>query len=571
MKPAATLDEPSKSIKVEVSQSKRVKSDKENTVPAATVSRSASSVVASNNNDSHPQYLAVMSKKVAELRKELKARGLEATGLKKDLQQRLLQSIIDAERSSSSSGGSASSGNADESIHKEEEEPDKQQRLPAKSPFSKVEDHAQEEEPDEEDDDEPVDDLMSFEPAPKENTNDRMSVDAPVTVVVAKSAAKKKPVPQAKPVAVQQSFVKSTAALFSPNKLTSKFQQPRPHEVPLSQQKKKAAPLSPFASFKKNIVKTASTLLSSSSKLHTKTIEVDESSSMMQAGVTTVAPEKSAKAVAVGNSAVKPPSKPASSSKTTTGSNSGGKSASSMESTLTGGVSSSIKEKQKLLAEARKQRLAEMRGKSKPVAGSASNSKLMQSSTKEDKRTAMNNKIREKHAALKGFPIASTSVPSGLGSASKFGSKQPFGTKTLSASNILSSSSKPLSSVSKPKVEAKPRSPMDTYEISDREESDSDESDCSDAAPRKNVPGWAQKENLIKALKEQYDDTLPGRFDPDHLFPEVETCDLEAIFDKKRSRYTKRTSSGNWNNDRVTAAEKLTYKRTMGYDKLNGK
>lgn len=74
------------------------------------------------------------------------------------------------------------------------------------------------------------------------------------------------------------------------------------------------------------------------------------------------------------------------------------------------------------------------------------------------------------------------------------------------------------------------------------------------------------KANLIPALERQYASTVDGkRFDPDEIFPEVQTCDLEAIFDKKKSRYTRRTSSGNWNNDRVTAAEKLVYKRTMGF------
>jgi Inner centromere protein, ARK binding region len=58
-----------------------------------------------------------------------------------------------------------------------------------------------------------------------------------------------------------------------------------------------------------------------------------------------------------------------------------------------------------------------------------------------------------------------------------------------------------------------------------------------------------------------------GRIDPDELFSEVQTCDLEAIFNSKRIRYVKRTSSGNWDKDRVTLAEKLKYKETMGYSK----
>lgn len=77
------------------------------------------------------------------------------------------------------------------------------------------------------------------------------------------------------------------------------------------------------------------------------------------------------------------------------------------------------------------------------------------------------------------------------------------------------------------------------------------------------IPNWAQKPNLLRALQKQC--IGPGRLDPDTIFPEVQTCDLEAIFDQKKSRYSKRASTGNWTKDRVTAAEKLTYKRKMGY------
>ncbi|CAB9510124.1 Inner centromere protein, ARK binding region [Seminavis robusta] len=112
-------------------------------------------------------------------------------------------------------------------------------------------------------------------------------------------------------------------------------------------------------------------------------------------------------------------------------------------------------------------------------------------------------------------------------------------------------------------------SPLDTYEISDREDSESDEeseSEDESREPRKKVPDWAQKANLLPALERQFA-SGDERIDPDEIFPEVKTCDLQAIFNNKRSRYVKRTSSGNWSRDRVTAAEKLTYKRTMGYAK----
>lgn len=82
----------------------------------------------------------------------------------------------------------------------------------------------------------------------------------------------------------------------------------------------------------------------------------------------------------------------------------------------------------------------------------------------------------------------------------------------------------------------------------------------------KQIPKWAHKSNLIPALERQFL-AGPHRLDPDDIFPEVSTCDLEAIFDQKKKRYTKRTSSGNWNNDCVTVPERMVYKRAMGFSK----
>ena len=112
-------------------------------------------------------------------------------------------------------------------------------------------------------------------------------------------------------------------------------------------------------------------------------------------------------------------------------------------------------------------------------------------------------------------------------------------------------------------------SPMQTYDMSDREESDS-ESDSDDEyerqRPKKTIPEWAQKANLHRALERQFADG-PNRLDPDQIFGEVLTCNLEEIFDKKKSRYQRRTSSGNWKQDHVSLSEKMAYKRTMGYSK----
>lgn len=117
---------------------------------------------------------------------------------------------------------------------------------------------------------------------------------------------------------------------------------------------------------------------------------------------------------------------------------------------------------------------------------------------------------------------------------------------------------------------AKVQSPLDTYEISDREDSETDDSDSeaeSSSKPKKKIPGWASRANLMSALEQQYNGRgMNGqRVDPDDIFPEVQSCNLEAIFGNRKAKYRTRTSSGNWTRDKVTVAEKLVYKRNMGF------
>jgi hypothetical protein len=122
--------------------------------------------------------------------------------------------------------------------------------------------------------------------------------------------------------------------------------------------------------------------------------------------------------------------------------------------------------------------------------------------------------------------------------------------------------------MSSPPASAKPArspilSPLDTYDMSDHEGSDSDdEDDERNRRAQKRVPAWAQKENLKQSLHHQF---TKCNLDPDDFFGEVTTCNLEAVFGKKRSKYQRRTSSGCWTKDRATAAEKLAFKRDMGY------
>lgn len=110
-----------------------------------------------------------------------------------------------------------------------------------------------------------------------------------------------------------------------------------------------------------------------------------------------------------------------------------------------------------------------------------------------------------------------------------------------------------------------------TYEISDGGESSGSESyDSQDESSKraKKIPKWAQRENLERTLREQFG---PNASDPTpSIFPDfVDTCDLEAIFQptdvRKKKRFAKRSSSGNWFGDRPTARERAVYKQDMGF------
>ncbi|GMF29624.1 unnamed protein product [Phytophthora fragariaefolia] len=110
------------------------------------------------------------------------------------------------------------------------------------------------------------------------------------------------------------------------------------------------------------------------------------------------------------------------------------------------------------------------------------------------------------------------------------------------------------------------------YEMSDNVESSDGESSDSDSERhgKKKVPKWAQKDHLNKILQAQFGknavDPSPGIFQDF-----VDTCNLEAIFEttdiRKKKRFARRTSSGNWLADRPTAHDRALYQRDMGYDR----
>jgi hypothetical protein len=115
----------------------------------------------------------------------------------------------------------------------------------------------------------------------------------------------------------------------------------------------------------------------------------------------------------------------------------------------------------------------------------------------------------------------------------------------------------------------------DEYHMDDRNSSGSSDSGSGtdDESSRKNkkqkqIPDWARGAQLKEALEKQYGLNGHTPIDPDTIFPEVESCDLEQIFGKKEGKfgkYSKRTSSAKWDADELTLVEKRTYRTQMGF------
>jgi hypothetical protein len=100
--------------------------------------------------------------------------------------------------------------------------------------------------------------------------------------------------------------------------------------------------------------------------------------------------------------------------------------------------------------------------------------------------------------------------------------------------------------------------------MSDREGSSQEEGEEEEEGERskKPIPEWARGPALEAAIHGQYADA--GR-DPEAIFGSVAHCELEDIFRAKKKRYVKRTSSGLWAGDALTAGELSRYRTDMGY------
>jgi Inner centromere protein, ARK binding region len=106
-----------------------------------------------------------------------------------------------------------------------------------------------------------------------------------------------------------------------------------------------------------------------------------------------------------------------------------------------------------------------------------------------------------------------------------------------------------------------PKSQEDNYDMSDREDNSDD--DDEDDANNKDIPAWAKGPALENAIRAQFG--ASQKKNPDLLFGEVNTCNLEEIFQAKKKRYMNRSSSGNWVGDKLTQEEVLKYAADMGH------
>jgi len=153
----------------------------------------------------------------------------------------------------------------------------------------------------------------------------------------------------------------------------------------------------------------------------------------------------------------------------------------------------------------------------------------------------------------------------------------------LAATATASSAQKQLQASSKvaPQSHYPPSAPnpvapsgvLSSYDISDHEgDSEEEEEEEEEGGgsgsgktekPKKPFPEWARGPALEAAIHNQYSDSTYA--DPEVIFGSVAHCELEDIFKAKKKRYGKRTSSGVWMGDALTATELNKYRSDMGY------
>lgn len=219
--------------------------------------------------DTHPSYLRVMSLKVADLRSELHQRGLDTTGLKKELQNRLLREVAVAESKPQESKNASKPA---ASLKKVDEVDDGGSDVQMKDA---TKDHTYAK----------MDVYAESVPSWNESMTDVTAVSISGKQDTASDDQDKMPERELKVTIVGKSFLKSTAELFSPSKFASKFLSLKqdgdvaePSLVVPSETKQKPDAIRPSrnslaASFKKS----ASSILSASPVGKSKPIEANKS------------------------------------------------------------------------------------------------------------------------------------------------------------------------------------------------------------------------------------------------------------------------------------------------------
>jgi hypothetical protein len=126
----------------------------------------------------------------------------------------------------------------------------------------------------------------------------------------------------------------------------------------------------------------------------------------------------------------------------------------------------------------------------------------------------------------------------------------------------------------KPHPRSASKSPQEVEYPMDDRDSDSDSGSGTDddkaakAKKQKNIPEWARGNKLREMLEKQYGMNGHTAMDPDTIFTEINTCNLEEIFGQqegKFGKYSKRTSSAHWDADQITLVERRDYRVQMGF------
>lgn len=199
-------------------------------------------------------------------------------------------------------------------------------------------------------------------------------------------------------------------------------------------------------------------------------------------------------------------------------------------------------EKEKLLA---LQREVERAAREKELREQESKRKALEEKRKleEQQRLAANEKALKEREAARQKEAAAKQISACLNTTVDI-ERSVLGTPVAKAPlmNVtinVEEPSSPQSYVLSPKGGNKPTTgTLENYGM----DQNSDDSTDDESAPKKRIPSWAQGLSLQQAIMKQY-------FNPpdlDSFFGAIKAVKLEEIFDKKKPRYFKRTSSAVW-------------------------